>query len=67
MFYSLIALGPKLSEQQTASVSSETVPLALRGDESPHSPRTVGAIRITNQQASAEKAVGLKDASTIKG
>uniref|UniRef100_A0A8C8DD92 EH domain-binding protein 1-like protein 1 n=1 Tax=Oncorhynchus tshawytscha TaxID=74940 RepID=A0A8C8DD92_ONCTS len=60
-------LGPKLSEQQTASVSSETVPLALRGDESPHSPRTVGAIRITNQQASAEKAVGLKDASTIKG
>ncbi|XP_070991486.1 EH domain-binding protein 1-like protein 1 isoform X6 [Oncorhynchus clarkii lewisi] len=59
-------LGPKLSEQQTASVSSETVPLALRGDESPHSPRTVGAIRITNQQASAEKAVGLKDASTIK-
>ncbi|XP_031665505.1 EH domain-binding protein 1-like protein 1 isoform X3 [Oncorhynchus kisutch] len=60
-------LGPKLSEQQTASVSSETVPLALRGDESPHSPRTVGAIKITNQQASAEKAVGLKDASTIKG
>nr|XP_029476806.1 mucin-17-like isoform X1 [Oncorhynchus nerka] len=60
-------LGPKLSEQQTASVSSETVPLALRGDESPHSPRTVGAIRITNQQASAEKTAGLKDASTIKG
>ncbi|XP_045546067.1 EH domain-binding protein 1-like protein 1 isoform X3 [Salmo salar] len=60
-------LGPKLSEQQTPSVSSETVPLTLRGDESPRSPRTAGTIRIANQQASAEKAVGLKDASTIKG
>uniref|UniRef100_A0A4W5N4Q4 EH domain binding protein 1 like 1 n=1 Tax=Hucho hucho TaxID=62062 RepID=A0A4W5N4Q4_9TELE len=60
-------LGLKLSEQQMPSVSSETVPLALRGDESPRSPRTSGTIRISNQQASAKKAVGLKDASTIKG
>ncbi|XP_045064140.1 EH domain-binding protein 1-like protein 1 isoform X3 [Coregonus clupeaformis] len=60
-------LGPKLSEQQRLSVSSETVPLALRGNESPRSRRTAGTIMIANQQASAEKAVGLKDTSTIKG
>lgn len=72
--------GPKRSEKQSPSVSSETLPLALnRGDESLRSPRTAGTIRIANQQASAslerdrerrpesEKAVGLKDGRTIKG
>ncbi|CAB1333150.1 unnamed protein product [Coregonus sp. 'balchen'] len=49
------------------SYSCETVPLALRGNESPRSRRTAGTIMIANQQASAEKAVGLKDTSTIKG
>ncbi|XP_071024393.1 uncharacterized protein [Oncorhynchus clarkii lewisi] len=79
-YHSPATLGPKLSEQQSLSVSSETLPLALnRGDESLRSPRTAGTIRIANQQASAslekdresrpesEKAVGLKDGGTIKG
>ncbi|XP_071193762.1 EH domain-binding protein 1-like protein 1 isoform X6 [Salvelinus alpinus] len=79
-YHSPSTLGPKLSEQQSLSVSSETLPLALnRGDESLRSPRTAGTIRIANQQASAslerdresrpesEKAVGLKDGRTIKG
>ncbi|XP_064879588.1 EH domain-binding protein 1-like protein 1 isoform X8 [Oncorhynchus nerka] len=79
-YHSPATLGPKLSEQQSLSVSSETLPLALnRGDESLHSPRTAGTIRIANQQASAslerdresrpesEKAVALKDGGTIKG
>ncbi|XP_035637039.1 microtubule-associated protein futsch-like isoform X7 [Oncorhynchus keta] len=79
-YHSPATLGPKLSEQQSLSVSSETLPLALnRGDESLRSPRTAGTIRIANQQASAslegdresrpesEKAVALKDGGTIKG
>ncbi|XP_064837021.1 EH domain-binding protein 1-like protein 1 isoform X4 [Oncorhynchus masou masou] len=79
-YHSPATLGPKLSEQQSLSVSSETLPLALnRGDESLRSPRTAGTIRIANQQASAslerdresrpesEKAVGLKDGGTFKG
>uniref|UniRef100_A0A4W5QU97 EH domain binding protein 1 like 1 n=1 Tax=Hucho hucho TaxID=62062 RepID=A0A4W5QU97_9TELE len=79
-YHSPSTLGPKLSEQQSLSVSSETLPLALnRGDESLRSPRTAGTIRIANQQSSAslerdresrpesEKAVGLKDGRTIKG
>ncbi|XP_031663731.1 titin isoform X6 [Oncorhynchus kisutch] len=78
-YHSPATLGPKLSEQQSLSVSSETLPLALnRGDESLLSPRTAGTIRIANQRASAslernresrpesEKAVGLKDGGTIK-
>ncbi|XP_045572850.1 microtubule-associated protein futsch isoform X5 [Salmo salar] len=79
-YHSPSTLGPKRSEKQSPSVSSETLPLALnRGDESLRSPRTAGTIRIANQQASAslerdrerrpesEKAVGLKDGRTIKG
>uniref|UniRef100_A0A673YBC8 Microtubule-associated protein futsch-like n=1 Tax=Salmo trutta TaxID=8032 RepID=A0A673YBC8_SALTR len=79
-YHSPSTLGPKLSEKQSPSVSSETLPLALnRGDESLRSPRTAGTIRIANQQASAslerdrerrpesEIDVGLKDGRTIKG